>query len=914
MKARLQRFVSVILALGLAGSGAAVGAPPAAADPSSRPAGVCPPFHLRDGQGAKIDPVAGVNATVPYSPRQTCGATGCHDYEKITRGYHFTQGQGEAPTADQRARYAWATSPGNFGGNWCSPAPLYRYLSPKDNPSPARMDMTAFDFFTSSCGTCHPGGGSAELDRSGKRYDRWMADPASGLQPGAENRFDGDYYKARWSETGVLEADCLLCHLPTYDSAERQAQLGKWNLRWAATAGARLAAVTGSVKDGKPVEVTYDTGRFDTDGTLKLSLVRQPRNEACLGCHAQPAWKKRGANYRGRTDVHLRAGLKCVDCHPAGRFARDPRISSREEHQFAKGDDPGGLVRNDLDDTVVGCAECHDTGRHGAPAAKHPGLPALHLDRIACQTCHIPERLVMPAQVQAGDVFNPAPWVKPASKRLWTFYGPDGLARNHYGFLEVMGYDDKPTEPFRPKLFRYKEKIYPGNRIHSSWPGLEVEGQEALAQPRMGDIVKMWTAHRQDPTKYPRLAAIVDDTGDGVPEVNRPEEIEALLASVRQALEDVGYPLEKTRVVWVKNERVYRSGTEYREVPKHDWEASPFANTHKYSHDVYPARAALGANGCRDCHSSDSPFFFQAALADPFGPDGKPVWTAQSPVLGYDGSSPRYTGLAGGVAAFFRWLAIVVMLLLVGHIALDATARFRHRKLANPRSASSDEWVQRFNDQFRAQHLLLMVSVTALCLSGVFLFGTRFPGASWAAALTGALGGLDVWRLVHRLGGLLLVATAAWHLVYSLIHEEGRRDFRLLLPTPADFRHLWQNLRHFFGRTDRPPEFGRFAYFEKFDYWAVFWGCAIMIGTGLALWFGDGLLRLWPGLRQSSLDTFKEAHAHEAVLALLAIAIWHVYNIHVRAGRFPGSWLWVHGRMSREEMEREHPADPSLAK
>jgi hypothetical protein len=102
------------------------------------------------------------------------------------------------------------------------------------------------------------------------------------------------------------------------------------------------------------------------------------------------------------------------------------------------------------------------------------------------QTCHIPERLVMPAQVQAGDVFNSAPWIKPASKRLWTFYGPDGLARNHYGFLEVMGYDDKPTEPFRPKLFRYKGKIYPGNRVHSTWPGLEVEGQEALAQPRMG--------------------------------------------------------------------------------------------------------------------------------------------------------------------------------------------------------------------------------------------------------------------------------------------------------------------------------------------------------------------------------------------------------------------------------------------
>jgi len=234
--------------------------------------------------------------------------------------------------------------------------------------------------------------------------------------------------------------------------------------------------------------------------------------------------------------VHLRAGLRCVDCHPAGRSARDPRISAREEHQIAKGDDPGGLVRDDLDDTVVGCADCHESGRRGAPVAKHFGLPALHLERIACQACHVPERVVMPAEVQASDVFNQAPWIHSAGKRLWTFYGPDGRARNHYGFLEVMGYDDKPTEPFRPTLFRYKGKIYPGNRVHSAWPGLEIEGETALAQPRVGDIVKMWKAHLDDPKKYEALSEIADDTGDGVPEVNRPEEIDALLASVRQAL------------------------------------------------------------------------------------------------------------------------------------------------------------------------------------------------------------------------------------------------------------------------------------------------------------------------------------------------------------------------------------------
>ena len=131
---------------------------PAATRKQTPPWGVCPPFHLRDEEGKVINPVAGENADKPYSSKQTCGQ--CHDYEKITQGYHFMQGKGEEPTADQKARCLWASTPGNYGGTWCSPAPLYPYLSPKTNTSAATMDMTSFTFITKGCGNCHPGGGS----------------------------------------------------------------------------------------------------------------------------------------------------------------------------------------------------------------------------------------------------------------------------------------------------------------------------------------------------------------------------------------------------------------------------------------------------------------------------------------------------------------------------------------------------------------------------------------------------------------------------------------------------------------------------------------------------------------------------------------------------------------------------------
>lgn len=606
------------------------------------PSGVCPPFHLRDQDGKVINPVKDENTDKPYSPKMTCGA--CHDYEKITKGYHFTQGMGESPTAEQAARCLWASTPGNFGGNWCSPAPLYRYLSPKKNESAVTMDMTAFTFFTSPCGACHPGGGSAEYDREGKRYDRWMSDPKSGFTSKGDNNFDGDYYQARWSETGVLEADCLLCHLPEYDFKQRKKQLGAWNFRWAATAGAKFASVKGSIQKGEPVEIAYNKELFNPDGTVEPHIVREPRNEACLNCHAQPGWKKRGANFSPRTDVHLRAGLKCVDCHPAGSSATDPRIAGKDEHQFGKGDDPGGLVRNDLDNTMVACTDCHDTGRMGAPVARHLWLPPLHLEAIACQTCHIPQRVVMPIEVQASDVFNPAPKIDQPGKRLWTFYGPNWEFRNHYGYLHMMGYDDKPTERFRPKLVRYKGKIYPANQVHSAWPGIEIEGQQALMQPKMGDIVKMWTEHRSDPAnKYPELAKIVDDNGDGVPEVNRPEEIDALIRSVTQMLADIKYPMENKRVVWVMDDRVYRSGREYRVLEKRQWETAVYANVHKYSHDIFPAKAALGAGGCTDCHSPGSEFFYAPALVHLFDETGKPIVEPQYRRLGLNPTTVSLT-------------------------------------------------------------------------------------------------------------------------------------------------------------------------------------------------------------------------------------------------------------------------------
>jgi len=596
--------------------------------------GVCPTFYLKDEAGNIIDPVHNVNTDKPYSPKQTCGTKGCHDYNKITEGFHFTQGKGEKVPELFAKRYNWVSSPGNYGGTWCSPAPLYRQLAPKKNDNARMIDMTSFDFVTATCGNCHPGGGPLEYDREGNRYDEYMK--KQGMKSGDENGLDGDYFKARWIDTGVIEADCLLCHMPEYNFKERNKQLANLNFKWVATAGSGFGNVDGNIKDGKPVKVIYDKGKFDDEGKVVVHIAPEPRNETCLQCHRKPDWKKRGAAFSLRTDVHMAAGLRCVDCHAAGSKAVDQRIRGKEVHQFGKGDDPSGWVRNDLDNSMRTCESCHIKGWRNAPKASHAWLPPFHMDKLSCQACHIPSRAVKSALVQASDVYNPAPRITPPPKHIWTFYDQEMKFWNHYGELDLFSAMDQPTDVTRPILFRYKGKIYPGNRVHSSWVGFEENGKNGLNQLFMKDFFQMWMQHQADPTKnYPELSLIKDDNNDGIIEVNRPEEIDALLRSVKNYLSDTGFALDRKRLVWVSGSLAYYSSKESREISHEGYEATAYASVYKFSHDIAPAKAALGAGGCTDCHRSDSPFFEGKVLKEIFtSQDGKPKWMPNYEILG----------------------------------------------------------------------------------------------------------------------------------------------------------------------------------------------------------------------------------------------------------------------------------------
>ncbi|HPA48384.1 MAG TPA: cytochrome b/b6 domain-containing protein [bacterium] len=222
------------------------------------------------------------------------------------------------------------------------------------------------------------------------------------------------------------------------------------------------------------------------------------------------------------------------------------------------------------------------------------------------------------------------------------------------------------------------------------------------------------------------------------------------------------------------------------------------------------------------------------------------------------------------------------------------------------RNTKGPEYIQRFSLNFRIQHIVLFISTTILIITGIPLWCIGRPEYSWSQDIVQAFGAVATIRLIHRIAAIGLTAVSFYHILYLIYTREGRREFIELLPMPKDFVDVTKKSLYFLGLSKSQPRFGRFSYFEKFDYWAVYWGCVIMIGTGLVLWFPEIAAKYIPWL---SYELAAEIHADEAILAALAIFIWHFYNVHFNPSRFPGSGLWWHGKMTREQMMEEHPLE-----
>jgi formate dehydrogenase gamma subunit len=223
-------------------------------------------------------------------------------------------------------------------------------------------------------------------------------------------------------------------------------------------------------------------------------------------------------------------------------------------------------------------------------------------------------------------------------------------------------------------------------------------------------------------------------------------------------------------------------------------------------------------------------------------------------------------------------------------------------KKIKKKEEKEEEYFIRFSLNVRMQHFILALGCILLIITGLPI---KFHESFWAEIYFKITGGIQVSRFLHRIGATLLVIVAIWHTIY-LFTKEGRREFKELLPTKKDFLDFFQNIKYFLKLTDERPKFGRYSYIEKFDYWAVYWGMVIMIGSGTLMWFHNFFLGIIP---KFIIDIAREAHSDEALLATLAIIIWHWYNAHFNPEVFPFNPTIFTGKISKERMMKEHPLE-----
>jgi formate dehydrogenase gamma subunit len=202
----------------------------------------------------------------------------------------------------------------------------------------------------------------------------------------------------------------------------------------------------------------------------------------------------------------------------------------------------------------------------------------------------------------------------------------------------------------------------------------------------------------------------------------------------------------------------------------------------------------------------------------------------------------------------------------------------------------------------RIQHGLLAVSFIVLVYTG---FALTYPESWLFRGFVALEQGFSLRGWIHRVAAVVMCAACLLHLVY-LPSRRGRRFLLDMLPRLADVREAAQQAAYLVGLRTEPARFDRFSYIEKAEYWSLIWGSVIMIVTGFALWLETTTLRLLP---LWALDVATYIHFYEALLATLAIAVWHFYYVIFNPDVYPVNWTWFTGTISEAMLRHEHPRE-----
>ena len=546
----------------------------------------------------------------PYSPKQTCGR--CHEYETISHGWHFNAALGTAKAG--RAGEPWILTDAATQ----TQIPL-SYRGWKGTFKPADVGLNDYDFLKNFI-RHYPGG--------------VLGDPA-------KDKIDlKDAKMRRLLVTGPVEVDCMLCHdmQGDYDHEGRFRALGGENFKWLPSVGIGLGVVSGRpvktiVDTWRPPKPTptnapgikYDRTKFDLENNVSFHVTRRPSPNTCYYCHSVQTTGS-DARWHSDKDVHMRAGMTCIDCHRNGidhmvvrgyegevseRTITEDSISirakllRRDNAALAEADakkqaeeqlkDELGMV------ATLSCRGCHygssdakqpaaEMGsRLGAPRPVHTGLPPIHFEKLTCTACH------------AGTF--PSDTTELVQTSLAHKLGIPAASR---------GLNTAPQIVQPVFLQEASGKIAPHRMV---WPSYWGHLKDGKVKPMLPEQVtqaagdKLPTQASEDVERDPYNTKPLTD-----------KQIQDVLTALSA---------DKTEgdAVFVAAGKLYRLNGDKLASEEHD-AAKPYAWA--LGHDVRPAKQALGARGCADCHADKAPIYSGVVAArgpvDPKNGVEKEMW------------------------------------------------------------------------------------------------------------------------------------------------------------------------------------------------------------------------------------------------------------------------------------------------
>lgn len=248
------------------------------------------------------------------------------------------------------------------------------------------------------------------------------------------------------------------------------------------------------------------------------------------------------------------------------------------------------------------------------------------------------------------------------------------------------------------------------------------------------------------------------------------------------------------------------------------------------------------------------------------------------------------------VTYVYQWLIISVIGGMILHNLLIFIFEIRKKR----RHEKSEISIPRFTGNEVVQHLLLLTSFITLAVTG---FALKYHG-SWWAELLHAVGLSETARQnIHRGAAVIMILGSLYHLYYLLFTPRGRDVLKNLIPKFHDIIDARDNILYYLKLKKERPKFDAYDYTEKAEYWALIWGTIVMGATGFILWFPT-MVGDWAPTWLIKVSEL--IHFYEAILATLAILVWHWFFVIFHPREYPMSLTWIDGKMSLHTYRHHH--------